>query len=107
MLCCAAVWCADCSNFNMLNFGLAANDSAVFFSFSSLPSRSMCGVVDPGAKEFALPLCGKKKNSHKQRGKMCKRSCQVLQEPSFQESWEDHSEELEKFRMHLFQVRSN
>ena len=48
-----------------------------------------------------------RRKSQKQRGKICRRSHQVLQECNFQEFWGDHFEELRKFRMHLFQLRTN
>ena len=47
------------------------------------------------------------KKNQKQRGKICRRSHQVLQECNFQEFWGDYFQELRKFRMHLFQVRTN
>ena len=69
------------------------------------PSGSKCGVLDPGAKECAF--CTKKKKNHKQRGEVCRRSQQALQECGFQEFWQDCDEELKKFWMHISQVRSN
>ena len=47
------------------------------------------------------------KKEEKQRGKICGRSHQVLQERSFQEFWGDCFEELKKSGMHLFQVKTN
>ena len=48
-----------------------------------------------------------RKKNQKQRGKICRRSHQALEECGFQEFWHDCFEELKKFRMHLFQVRTN
>ena len=103
-LCCAAGNCASCPDFQRPEFELTATDPIKFFHFSSLPSCSRCGALDPDAKECAF--CMTKRNI-KQRGKVCKRSHQVLQECGFQEFWEKCFEELKSFRMHLFQVRSN
>ena len=59
----------------------------------------------PGAKKCAS--CVEKKDTSK-RGNVCRRNHQVLEESGFQDFWEDcFFKELKKFRMHLFQVRSN
>ena len=103
---CAGSKCTACPPSKRPAFELSVDDDSDTVIFHSCETKLNCskhGVLTEGDECLA---CKKMKNP-KKRGKISKKEHQMSCKLSFQEFWVVHLEELEKFKMHLFQIKTN
>ena len=103
---CASSKCTDCPPFKRPAFELSVDDDSdtvIFCSYETKLSCSKHGVLTEGDECLA---CKNVKNP-KKRGKISKKEHQMANEMAFQDFWAVHLKELQKFRMHNFQIKTN
>ena len=103
---CASSKCDLCPAFKRPAFELSVDDDSDtvhFLCFETKLSCSKHGVLTEGDECLA---CKKMKNP-KKRGKISKKEHQMANEMAFQDFWAVCLKELQKFRMHLFQIKTN
>ena len=103
---CASSKCTACPPFKRPAFELSVDDDSDTVIFHSHETKINCskhGVLTEGDECLT---CKKMKNP-KKKGKISKKEHQVMNQLGFQGFWAVYLEELEKFRMHLFQIRTN
>ena len=103
---CASSKCDLCPAFKRPAFELSVDDDSDTVTFLCFETKLTCskhGVLTEGDECLT---CKKMKNP-KKRGKVSKKEHQMLDELAFQEFWVVYLEELQKFRMHNFQIKTN
>ena len=103
---CASSKCTACPPFKRPAFELSVDDDSdtvIFHSYETKHSCSKHGVLTEGVECL---VCKNMKNP-KKRGKTSKKEHQLANEMAFQDFWAVHLKELQKFRMHNFQIKTN
>ena len=103
---CASSKCDLCPAFKRPAFELSVDDDSDTVTFLSFATKLTCskhGIIPEGVECLT---CKKMKNP-KKRGKTSKKEHQMANQMAFQDFWAVYIEELQKFRMHLFQIKTN
>ena len=103
---CASSKCDLCPAFKRPAFELSVDDDSDTVKFLCFATKLSCSKHSVLTEGDEYLTCKKIKNP-KKRGKVSKKEHQIVCEMAFQDFWTVYLKELQKFRMHLFQIRTN